>query len=255
MTAWYHTIELPDGTVTPGWYDLRGVPEKLPLPSSLAGKRCLDVGTSSGFWAFEMERRGAEEVVAVDVSDPARQDWQGRPRDPEELRQAYLKSTDAFAMARDALGSRVDRRDLSVYDLAPETVGRFDFVFMGNLALHVRDPAGALAAVRSVVDGEFMSFEAISPSLTLLRPRTPAAKLWPLDEPRWWTPNAAGHRRLIEAAGFTVVRSGTRVFQPFGKGFPPPRLRAFRDAPLDQLAFWLFVRPVGALSAWAIARP
>ena len=231
------------------------MPARLPLPASLEGKRCLDVGTSSGFWAFEMERRGAAEVVAVDVNDPSRQDWQGPPRDAEELRQAYLKSTDSFATARDALGSSVDRRDVSVYDVSPETVGRFDFVFMGNLALHVRDPARAFAAVRTVVDGEFMSFEAVSPLWSLLRPRTPLAELWKLDEPRWWTPNAAGHRRLLEAAGFEVLRSGARVFQPFGRGFPPPRLRAFREHPLSQLAFWLFVRPVGAYSAWAIARP
>ena len=32
------------------------------------GKRVLDVGTSSGFLCFEMERRGAE-VVAFDLSD------------------------------------------------------------------------------------------------------------------------------------------------------------------------------------------
>lgn len=32
---------------------------KLPLPDSLDGMRCLDVGTQNGFWAFELERRAA----------------------------------------------------------------------------------------------------------------------------------------------------------------------------------------------------
>src|SRR5258708_262994 len=60
---WYHTMELPGGIVTPGRYDTRAVPRRLPFPASLTGMRCLDVGTADGFWAFEMERRDAHEVV------------------------------------------------------------------------------------------------------------------------------------------------------------------------------------------------
>src|SRR5207244_9825176 len=63
---WYHSIELGPGVVTPGVFDLRPIVERLPWPD-LAGKRCLDVGTSDGFFAFELERRGAGEVVAVDI--------------------------------------------------------------------------------------------------------------------------------------------------------------------------------------------
>src|ERR1051326_1597538 len=58
--AWYHTLELPGGVVTPGMFDTRPAATKIGMPPSLAGKRCLDVGTSDGFWAFEMERRGAD---------------------------------------------------------------------------------------------------------------------------------------------------------------------------------------------------
>src|SRR5215204_594601 len=72
---WYHTLELAPGIVTPGWFDARGVVPQLPMPASLAGRRCLDVGTYDGFWAFEMERRGAEEVVAIDVVDSRRWEW------------------------------------------------------------------------------------------------------------------------------------------------------------------------------------
>ena len=46
-----------------------------PSRERLDGKRCLDVGTYDGFWAFEIEQRGAKEVVAVDVLDPRRWDW------------------------------------------------------------------------------------------------------------------------------------------------------------------------------------
>ncbi len=56
---WYHTQELAPGLVTPGMFDLRPYVERYGLPASMEGMRVLDVGTFEGFWAFEMERRGA----------------------------------------------------------------------------------------------------------------------------------------------------------------------------------------------------
>src|SRR5579884_3604587 len=72
---WYHTLELAPGLVTPGWLDHRPIVRKVPLPQRLNGLRCLDVGTFNGFWAFEMERRGAREVIAIDIDDPLEYDW------------------------------------------------------------------------------------------------------------------------------------------------------------------------------------
>src|SRR5213076_2993924 len=73
---WYHTLELAPGVVTPGWFDLRPVADRMPWPD-VAGRRCLDVGTYDGFLAFELERRGAAEVVATDIS--AHEDWDWPP--------------------------------------------------------------------------------------------------------------------------------------------------------------------------------
>ena len=50
---WYHTIDVAPGVTTPGWFDLRPIVDKMPWPE-IEGKRCLDVGTSNGFLAFEM---------------------------------------------------------------------------------------------------------------------------------------------------------------------------------------------------------
>ena len=74
MRSWYHTIDMPDGTATPGFYDTRGSPSFIPWPKKLAGGRCLDVGTFDGFWAFELERRGAAEVIALDLAEPEAHD-------------------------------------------------------------------------------------------------------------------------------------------------------------------------------------
>lgn len=264
-TTWYHTIELPDGRVTPGFYDHRSLVPRIPIPISLAGKRCLDVGSSDGFWAFEMCRRGAKEVVSLDLEDPARQEWQGRAETVAE-RAARARLTSgrweadegrtrrAFEYARGALGLEVERVDRSVYDISAEALGTFDFVFMGSLLLHLRDPVRALRAVREVVAGEFLSLEPIVLSLSTVLPRTPAALLWDRDEPRWWTPNRAGLCRLIAAAGFDVQRSSGPVFQRFGRGVP--RRPSLRQRPtLREVLFWTCVRPVGGASAWVLARP
>src|SRR6476620_9707976 len=63
---WYHTIDLGNGEVTPGWFDMRPHVGQYGLPDRMDGMRVLDCGTWDGFWAFEFERRGAT-VVALDV--------------------------------------------------------------------------------------------------------------------------------------------------------------------------------------------
>src|SRR5208337_1602833 len=69
---WWHTIELPDGTVTSGRHDYRTEGGKrYLLPEDLTGKRVLDFGTYDGFWAIEAKKRGANYVVAADRFDPA----------------------------------------------------------------------------------------------------------------------------------------------------------------------------------------
>src|SRR3954466_11356106 len=126
---WYHTLELAPGVVTPGWFDTRKVVSQLPFPSSLAGKRCLDVATFDGFWAFEMERRGADEVVAIDLLDPAQADWPVTSTAAvKEAIGQRKEGGEGFQIAHELLGSSVERMEMSVYDLDPEEVGQFDFV-------------------------------------------------------------------------------------------------------------------------------
>src|SRR5947208_586521 len=130
--SWYHSLPLPGGLVTPGSFDNLDELGRIPFPPSLEGRRCLDVATADGFWAFEMERRGAEEVVAIDVRR-SRMDWPGSASAEaraEDAKESYVSS---FNIAHNALGSNVQWQELSVYELNSETVGEFDFVFMGSI--------------------------------------------------------------------------------------------------------------------------
>jgi len=237
VPLWYHTLEVAPGVVTPGWFDLRPIVDRLPWPD-VRGKRCLDVGTYDGFLAFELERRGAAEVVATDI--PAHEDWDWPPR----LRQRgteYLAEVAGpekgrgFAVAKELLGSSVERTIISVYDLDPDTVGTFDVVVCGSLLLHLRDPMRALAAIRSVCDGEFMSCEEIDLRLTMLHPKRPVTRYDGLSSLlHWFVPNAAAHRGMVESAGFDLVRWTRPYANPFGPAHSPrgrgPRSWATRGA-------------------------
>lgn len=223
VAEWYHTLELAPGLVTPGWFDTRDMPTRLPIPGRLDRKRCLDVGTFDGFWAFELERRGAEEVVAIDIIDPNRWDWPASSG--EEVIEALARRKGAgqgFEIARDALGSAVERLELSVYDLTPERVGQFDFVYLGSLLLHLRDPVGALSAVRSVCRGQTLVVDVVDVELSLRFRKQPLATLDGRGRPWWWKPNEAGLVRMMEAGGFEVVGSPQRVYMRPGPGQPLP---------------------------------
>ena len=252
---WYHTLELAPGVVTPGWFDTREVPSRLPIPASLAGRRCLDLGTFDGFWAFEMERRGAAEVVALDVLDPHGWDW---PADSDpavvEALAARKRGGAGFELARRALGSRVERIERSVYELDPDRDGRFGFVYLGSLLLHLRDPVRALERVRAVLEGELLIVDVVDPWLSLLHPRRPLATLDARGRPWWWQSNLAGLQRMVRAAGLRPVGRPGFVRMPRGAGQTTaglsPRLLRDRDARRDALAARL-----GDPHAVILARP
>lgn len=227
---WYHTIELAPGVVTSGFFDTRPTVAKVPLPGSLAGKRCLDVGTWDGFWAFEMERRGADSVTAIDIEDPRRWDWPAQSqfgaagRDRLAYLEQFKSGAASFGLAREALGSSVERVDCSVYDLDPDVHGTFDFVFLGSLLLHLRDPVRALDRVRSVCSGEAVFADTIELIPSITRPRTPTARLEGMDQSWWWQPNAAAFRRMVRSAGFEIVERTGIYFLPTGGAHPRPPL-------------------------------
>jgi len=203
--VWYHTLELPGAVTTPGQVDLRRVAPRL-LPPDLRGKRALDVGTFDGFWAFELERRGAE-VVAIDLGG---------------VEQVQLAPT-ARAMVEEQARARGVECD--VLELEPATIGgTVDLAFMGALLVHLRDPVRGLERIRSVLapGGELYQLEAMSMWLSLLHPRQPVAHLQTLTTSfNWWFPNWAMLRTWLMTAGFDEVH---------GRGiYRPPQRRPMRN--------------------------
>ena len=180
MTEWWHVIEFSNGETTPGGWDLRPTAGQIPWPD-LTGKRCLDIGTADGFWAFELERRGAASVLATDRPSPFQE-----------------RSKRNFDVAKERLGSNVEYATSDVYDLE----GEFDVAFMGFVLQMVEDPIKALRRVREVAD-TLLLLDTVSLPLSLLP--APLARLDARRDGReWFVFNPRGMRKVVELAGWRV---------------------------------------------------
>ncbi|MGI8663294.1 MAG: class I SAM-dependent methyltransferase [Acidimicrobiales bacterium] len=229
--GWYHSIDVVEGAATKGWFDLRHALPLLPFPD-LRGKRCLDIGTWDGFYAYEMERRGAAEVIALDVPDLAGIDYP-----PEVLAQegidlshrATQPRSAGFELLHELLGSSVQWRGGSIYDLDPNEIGTFDFVVCGSLLVHLRDPVRALDAVRRVTSGSLLSIDHLHPPLQLLSRRRPLFQLRGMGvDFQWWLTNDVGAKHLLHVGGFAVDRTSDYFLLRHGADSPPQPGRSVR---------------------------
>ena len=179
------------------------------LPADLSGKSVLDIGCNAGFYAIEMKRRGAAEVIGIDS-------------DERYLAQARF--------AADRLGfSDIEFRNLSVYDVG-RLGRRFDLVIFMGVIYHLRHPLLALDLIREHVAGDMLLFQTMQQgsSDVLLVPEdhpfhVPGTNRPPgfFDNPafprmhfierrfahdwtNWWAPNKACSLALLRAAGFAI---------------------------------------------------
>lgn len=212
LDGWYHTIDLGHGLVSRGVFDHRTVVDRYGLPESMVGLTALDVGTGDGFFAFEMERRGADQVVAIDVARVGDCDWLPRMRSRIGAYDDIQTWPDHFRLAHALRRSQVEYRFCSVYDLSPYTVGTFDVVFCGSLLVHLQSPLLALHRIRSVTrqmaviettldeDGE-TQFPG-KPTLTF---GAPGFEQEPGDNNVFWLMSTAGLQRMLQYADFDVT--------------------------------------------------
>jgi tRNA (mo5U34)-methyltransferase len=124
--GYYHSIELPDGRVIPGFQSIetqRSRIAQFPIPQDLRGKRVLDIGAWDGWFSFEMERRGAT-VVAVDATKRTR-----------------------FLEAKAMMNSKVEHVVADVTYLTPRDIGYFDNVLFFGVLYHLKHPMLALERV------------------------------------------------------------------------------------------------------------
>lgn len=259
---WYHTVDLGNGLVTPGIYDYRETVSAFGFPDDMSGMTVLDVGTATGFFAFEFERRGAR-VVSLEL--PSLRDldrFPGQDVDsslrkienmmfPETLNSPELKRAPyterdlywhllegPFRYCREKLGSRVERCYSTVYDITLERTGvreGFDLVFIGDVLIHTLYPLKALAALAPLCRGELV-FAGVLPE----GPQEPPAMVYiggsdpANDEVAWWHPNLSCLMQMLQKLGFaTVDQVGFHkgALRPSGYQFERVILRANKTRP------------------------
>ncbi len=230
---WYHTIDLGHGIVTPGQYDHRPLLPHYGLPDDLTGKSALDVGPAHGFFAFELEKRGAERVVTAELPRWSEHDGSA------ELKRVFLAENvdtanepylhDALAFAIRARESKVEQLFCNIYDLHPDNVGQFDLLICGSLLIHLTDPLRALYALRSVAKETAIIATVIDPAR--FGGRRPRAYFHGTTGGQaFWAPNMACLERWALAAGFArVERVSTFMLSSLDGQFDSPHgvIRAF----------------------------
>jgi tRNA (mo5U34)-methyltransferase len=216
LGPWFHNLVL-DGIATAPDHFLGDYPAhkferfSAALPADLAGQSVLDIGCNAGFYAFEMKRRGAARVVALDS-------------DPRYLAQARL--------AAEVLGHDIELRELDIYRIA-ELGERFDLVIFMGVLYHLRHPLLALDLLHDHVVGDRLLFQSMLRGSMVIAPVAPD---YPFEETaifertghpamyfvehryagdwtNWWIPNRAAVEAMLRSAGFAIeVRAEDEVY-------------------------------------------
>jgi SAM-dependent methyltransferase len=244
---WYHTIDLGNGLITPGVYDYRDTIGTFGFPKDMRGMTVLDVGSATGFFAFEFERRGAQvvslelpslealdrfpgqslESVLVKIDRMMFPEEQHRGHSAADLYEYLLEGPFRFCAER--LGSRVERCYSTVYDVS--LPGRqFDLVFIGDVLVHTLYPLKALAALAPLCRGTLILAQTMpdgdKPAMDYVGGDDPAH-----DDVSWWLPNKQCFTQILRKLGFAEVRqigSHTGVLRSSGYRFERPILHAVR---------------------------
>lgn len=196
--TWYHSIDLGNGIVTPGIYDHRPYLGCYGLPKDLTRKTVLDIGAASGFFSFELERRGAD-VTATELPTWFSHDFGPLYQPDMDTEQAQRYLHDPFLFAHKTIDSHVKREMVNIYDIAPQTTGCFDLVFCGSVLLHLTDPVRALWHIQSVTKEVAIIATVIHP----LKSAEPLSLFVGQNHGDvWWIPNRAAFEAMIKNAGF-----------------------------------------------------
>ncbi len=240
---WYHAIDLGGGLITPGIYDYRDTVGAFRFPEDMRGMTVLDVGSATGFFAFEFERRGAR-VISVELPSLEELDRfpgqtteqllakiermilpvlpEGMPvsgaaqpeRRPTKDDLYFRLLEGPFHFCHTRLQSKVERCFSNIYDLSAEKLGLrgsgdgFDLIYLGDILLHTFYPWKALAAVASLCkSGGLLVLSQVMPEEF---GSTPVMHYVGGDDPQgddisWWWPNKPCFMQLLKKMGFHTV--------------------------------------------------
>jgi 2-polyprenyl-3-methyl-5-hydroxy-6-metoxy-1,4-benzoquinol methylase len=130
---WYYTVELPDGRFTPGQnFNNIALTRNLLKAAKVEGSRCFDWGTTEALVPTLLAKRGARQVVAVDVRDYS---------EKVELVKSWHRVQ--FEYYSHILSDNTVAFAKSIGD-------RFDIVVLSGILYHVFSPVHLLGYARSL---------------------------------------------------------------------------------------------------------
>lgn len=204
---WYHTMDLPGlGTVNGQW-DLRTTIDDYLGRVDFRDRRCLDVGTASGYLTWMMEQRGASEVVSMDLESADLRDlvpFAGIDLSVsrEVGRRNFPRIQASYWLAHRLLRSRARVWYGTAYDL-PAELGQFDVVVVGMMLPHTERPLRVLEQVARRAEDTIV--------VTQQAPGMDEAFAYWMPNIRhpdgfaWWSLSETALTRMLEVVGFEVV--------------------------------------------------
>lgn len=207
LGPWFHNMEI-DGVQTAPDHFLGDYPRYKweafahVIPDDLDGRSVLDIGCNAGFYALEMKRRGAAEVVGIDS-------------DPHYLAQARFAS--------EQTGLELQLQQMSVYEVA-KLRRKFDLVIFSGVLYHLRHPLLALDLIHEHVAADLLLMQSLQrgwdtvPDLEddyafsnwdiFEMPDFPQLyfieKRYAGDPTNWFFPNRAAVEAMLRSSGFDI---------------------------------------------------
>ena len=160
----YQAMDVPGVGFIEGPWDHRATTDEYLGGVDFKGKTALDVGPASGFWSFEMERRGAS-VTALELGSSNAWDAVPTTTSDEKQTEAAMRANVAsihksLKFTRAARGSSLKTVYESAYN-TPLVVPRTQIALMGNILQHVRDPLLAMQRVAQIVEETLIISETV----------------------------------------------------------------------------------------------
>lgn len=199
--SWWHSIKLPDGTITPGKKNYETMSNEANSYFSdvdLTNKSVLDIGAWDGYMSFEAEKRGASRVLAVEHGSWSGPGW---------------GTKDGFDYAHEQLNSKVESLDLDLFNLDPNVHGTFDVVLLLGVVYHLTDPYGGLKKAADMTTDllivESTAYHGL-PDEPVMRYHLGAELS--NDASNYWSPNELCMRYMLMEIGFKRIET---FFEPF----------------------------------------
>jgi O-methyltransferase len=232
-----HTVQLPDGRVQEGAWDLRGLEDAVLGYCDLAGRRVLEYGPASG-WLTAHIAAHARETIALELAPGGERHIVPMFAAPSAEQQAdVVEMMERFRRSWWLTRREADFQASIVYaDLQapPADLGRFDVSVFSTVLLRLPNPFMALQGAAEITDEAIVVAEPITEVVVPGDP-APVAHFAPAgpDEPgsHWWHHSPAVICRMLAVVGFPHVELSVHT-QP-GAGAPSLFTVVGRRAPPD----------------------